>query len=122
MVQPVVELIMRARDPQFIEQNLQVEWVLRLRRDGQLQGELGDGDLKQPVAIAADRFGRVFVHDAQDRAVKLLHAGRPTQVFDAAQLRVQVIGGIAVDEQFLAVADRLSGQVLIHQLRDAGRP
>lgn len=93
-----------------------------VRRDGQVLGRLGEAELKQPVAIAADRFGRVFVVDAQDRAVKLLSPGRTTQVFDAALLRVQVIGGIAVDERFLAVADRLSGQVVIHVVRTPERP
>ena len=93
-----------------------------VRRDGRVAGQLGAGELKQPVAIAADRRGRVFVVDAQDRAIKLLRPGRPAQVFDAAQLRVQMIGGIAVDEQFLAVTDRLSGQVVIHSLREGPAP
>ncbi|MFZ2652977.1 MAG: hypothetical protein WA210_22990, partial [Burkholderiaceae bacterium] len=93
-----------------------------VRRDGVVQGSLGEGELEQPVAIAADRFGRVFVHDAQGGTVKVLRAGQPTQVFDAARLRVQVIGGIAVDERFLAVSDRLTGQVVIHQWRDAAGP
>jgi hypothetical protein len=91
------------------------------RRDGRLLGRLGEGELKQPVAIAADRFSRVFVLDAQDRAVKLLAAGRPAQVFDAAALRVQQIGGFAVDERLLAVSDRLTGQVVIHVLGDEVR-
>jgi len=73
------------------------------------------------VAIAADRFSRVFVLDAQDRALKLLAAGRPAQVFDAAALRVQQIGGFAIDERLLAVSDRLTGQVVIHVLGDEGR-
>jgi hypothetical protein len=92
-----------------------------VRRDGRLVGRLGEGELKQPVAIAADRFSRVFVLDAQDRAVKLLAAGRPAQVFDAAALRVQQIGGLAIDERLLAVSDRLTGQVVIHVLGDEVR-
>lgn len=93
-----------------------------VRRDGQVTGQLGAGELKQPVAIAADRRGRVFVVDAQDRAIKLLRPGRPAEVFSAAQLRVQVIGGLALDEQWLAVSDRLTGQVVIHRLREGGAP
>jgi hypothetical protein len=96
--------------------------VHAVRRDGQVLGSLGEAELKQPVAIAADRFGGVFVLDAQDRAVKLLRPGRTTLVFSAGQLRVQAIGGIAVDERFLAVTDRLSGQVVIHVVRDTDRP
>jgi len=92
------------------------------RRNGTLQGTLGQGELKQPVAIAADRAGRVFVIDAQDRAVKLLRPGMPALVLDAARLRVQEIGGIAVDERFLVVSDRLTGQVQIHIVQEPGRP
>ena len=92
------------------------------QRDGQLVGRLGAGELKQPVAVAADRFARVFVVDAQDRSVKLLAAGRPAQVFDAAALRVQAIGGIAIDERLLAVSDRQTGQVVIHTLGSEARP
>lgn len=91
-------------------------------RDGQVRARLGAGELKQPVAIAADRLGRVFVHDAQDRSVKRLAAGGDAQVFDAALLRVQQIGGFAVDERQLAVSDRLTGQVVIHMLRSEARP
>ena len=93
-----------------------------VRRDGQVLARLGEGELKQPVAIAVDRFERVFVLDAQDNSVMLLRAGRPAQVFDAARLRVQQISAIAVDESFLAVADRLTGQVVIHQLIGSRQP
>ncbi|MGD9836123.1 MAG: hypothetical protein AB7U92_25510, partial [Piscinibacter sp.] len=96
--------------------------VHALRRDGTLLATLGEGELKQPQAIAADRFARVFVVDAADRAVKLLAPGRDTQVFGAEALGVQQIGGIAVDERFLAVSDRVAGSVVIHQLAIEGRP
>jgi hypothetical protein len=43
-------------------------------------------------------------------------------VFDAAALRVQQIGGIAVDERLLAVSDRLTGQVVIHVIGSGVRP
>lgn len=96
--------------------------VHALRRDGTVLAMLGEGELKQPQAIAADRFARVFVLDAADRAVKLLAPGRDAQVFGAEALGVQQIGGIAVDERFLAVSDRLTGAVVIHQLAAEGRP
>lgn len=96
--------------------------VHALRRDGTALAVLGEGELKQPQAIAADRFARVFVIDAADRAVKLLAPGRDVQVFGAESLRVQQLGGIAVDERFLAVSDRLGGAVLIHVLGSEARP
>jgi hypothetical protein len=96
--------------------------VHAMRRDGTLLAALGEGELKQPQAIAADRFARVFVLDAADRAVKLLAPGREAQVFSAEAMRVQQIGGIAVDERFLAVSDRLSGAVVIHMVGSEARP
>jgi hypothetical protein len=96
--------------------------VHALRRDGTVLATLGEGELKQPQAIAADRFARVFVVDAADRAVKMLAPGRDTQAFGAEALGVQQIGGIAVDERFLAVSDRVGGAVVIHQLAVEGRP
>jgi hypothetical protein len=88
------------------------------RRDGLVTASFGRGELKQPVALAADAGGRVFVQDAQDQSVTLLQAGLPPQVFTAAQLGVQVIGGIAVQERFLVVSDHLAGQVVIHTIRN----
>ncbi len=96
--------------------------VHALRRDGTALAVLGEGELKQPQAIAADRFARVFVLDAADGTVKLLVPGREAQVFGAQALGVQQIGGIAVDERFLAVSDRVSGAVIIHQFVGEGRP
>lgn len=96
--------------------------VHALRRDGTLLATLGEGELKQPQLIAADRFARVLVVDAADRAVKLLAPGREAQVFGAEALGVQQIGGVAVDERFLAVSDRVSGAVVIHQIVGEARP
>lgn len=90
--------------------------VHRLQRDGRRVASLGAGVLKQPVAIASDprdRAGRVFVIDAQDRAVKVLRDGAGPTVLDAATLGVQRIGGIAVDGTRLAVSDSVAGQVVI---------
>ncbi|TXC65203.1 hypothetical protein FSC37_00845 [Piscinibacter aquaticus] len=96
--------------------------VHALRRDGTLLATLGEGELKQPQAVAADRFARVFVVDDAGRTVKLLVPGREAQVFGAEALGVQQIGGIAVDERFLAVSDRVGGAVVIHQLAGEARP
>lgn len=95
--------------------------VHRVDRSGSVQLSLGAGALKQPVALAVDRSGRVWVLDAQDQRVKLLREGRPVQVFDAAALRVQQPAAIAASGRFLAVADRLGAQVVVHQVLE-GRP
>lgn len=111
-----VDAIAAARDAVFVLDR-RAGAVHHVRRDGELLETLGAGELKQPTAIAADRLGRVFVVDAQERSLVLLRAGRPARTFDAAALGVQRIGAIAVDERFVAVADRLVGQVLVYELR-----
>lgn len=92
--------------------------VNKVNRSGQLQATLGAGWLKQPVALAVDRVGRAWVLDVQDHSVKLLREGRPMQVFDAASLRVQQPFALAVSEGFLAVADRLGGQVVVYRVQE----
>ena len=93
--------------------------VYRSERDGRIVETLGAGELRQPVALAVDRWDRVFVVESTLRSLRVLRSGAPTIVLTAEQLGVQQIGGIAIDEGFLAVTDRLVGQVVIHQLGEA---
>ena len=92
--------------------------VHRVDRGGRVLATLGGGDLKQPVALAADRAGRVWVLDAQDHSVKLLREDRPVQVFGATALRVRQPAAIAADDRGLAVADRLGGQVVVLRVQE----
>lgn len=78
---------------------------------------LGHGELLQPVAIAADRLGRAYVHDAQDASIKRLAPGQPVQRWSAESLGLQRIGAIAVDDLELAVADPLAGRVALFSFR-----
>ena len=87
-----------------------------VQRDGRIVQTLGQGELRQPQAFAVDRWDRVFVVEAPLRSLRVLRPGAPSIVLSAEQLGVQQIGGIAIDDRFLAVADRLTGQVVIHQL------
>lgn len=114
-----VDALAPARDGLFVLDRA-AGLVHQVARDGRVRASLGAGELKQPVALAADRFERVFVVDAQDNAVVVLRAGEPAQRLSAARLGVQQIGGIAVDERVLAVSDRLLGQVQLLTLRDGG--
>lgn len=95
--------------------------VHRVDRAGRVLASLGEGALKQPVAMAADRSGRVWVLDAQEASVTLLREGRAPQVFGAAALRVRQPGALATDGRSLAVADRLGAQVVVHRVSE-GRP
>jgi hypothetical protein len=85
--------------------------VHKVARDGRVLATLGRGELIQPSAIAADRHGRVFVIDQAQLSLVLLREGAPAQRFDARELQMQRIGGIAVDERVLALSDPLLGQV-----------
>lgn len=109
-------------------------------REGRALGSWGAGLLRQPVALAADRRGRLVVLDAQDRSVWLFQGDPPAgaapsaaaapQRFDAAQLGLSggaggaggplAAGGLALDGAFLAVSDRLAGRVLIHRFEAEG--
>ncbi|MGY0195494.1 hypothetical protein ACWA7J_10510 [Leptothrix sp. BB-4] len=89
-------------------------------RDGRALDVLGDGELRQPVALAADARGRVAVLDAQQRAVWLHVPGQPAQWLSAADLRVQQPAALAMDDGWLAVADRL-GSVQLFRLIEGGR-
>jgi len=96
--------------------------VHRVRRDGRVLDTLGRGELQQPVAIAADRFDRVFVHDAQSNAILCLRSGRAAERLGTTRLGVQRIAGLAVDDRWLAVADGVTAQVALLQLSREAAP
>lgn len=96
--------------------------VHRVSREGRVQQTLGRGELMQPVALALDRRGRVYVHDAQQPAVVRLSADGEAQRWSAAELGVQQIGAIAVEELTLAVADALAGSVVLHSFAHEAVP
>jgi len=93
--------------------------VHRSRRDGRVLETLGRGALMQPQALVVDRFERAFVVDQQGRALVCLRRGQPPLRLGPAELGVQQIGGLAVDDRLLALTDALAGQVVLHRL---GRP
>lgn len=96
--------------------------VHRVARDGRVLASLPWPAGVQAGALAADRFGRVFLLDAGGRHITVLQQGREARVLDAATLGAQQIGGLALDERHLAVSDRLTGQVLIVTLAAEAAP
>lgn len=90
--------------------------VHRTRRDGQAVSVIGRGELMQPVALAVDRFERVYVADHHDQSLKVFQAGLPMQRLDRSQLGLRQLGGLAADGAFLAICDPLAGQVVIYRL------
>jgi hypothetical protein len=87
-----------------------------VQRDGRVLRTLGQGELRQPQAMAVDRLDRVFVVESGLRSLRVLRAGAPSIEIGAEQLGVQQIGGIAIDDSLLAVSDRLAGQIVFHRL------
>jgi hypothetical protein len=85
--------------------------VHKVARDGRVLATLGRGELMQPSAIAADRHGRVFVIDQAQQSLVMLREGAAAQRFNARELQMQRLGGIAIDERVLALSDPLLGQV-----------
>ncbi|HET9821910.1 MAG TPA: hypothetical protein VFQ16_08800 [Burkholderiaceae bacterium] len=85
--------------------------VHRVARDGRVLATLGRGELVQPSAMAVDREGRIFVVDDAQRALVVLREGLPARRFGAAELGLQRIGAVALDERVLALADAPLGQV-----------
>lgn len=93
--------------------------VHRVDRTGRLLSSMGGGSLMQPVALTADRSGRVWVLDEQARRVILLREGQPPQTFDATAMRVRQPSALATDGRLLAVADRLGAQVVVLRVVEA---
>lgn len=85
--------------------------VHRVARDGRVLATLGRGELVQPSALAVDRSDRVFVVDGAQQSLVLLREGAAAERFTARDLRLQRIGGIAIDERVLALSDNVLGQV-----------
>lgn len=95
--------------------------VLVARRDGTVIARLGEGALKQPQAIAADRDGVAYVLDGFDRSVKRLTRDGRVSTLEARDLGVTQPSGIAVDERWLAVADSVAAQVVMQLMPREGQ-
>lgn len=86
--------------------------VHEVARDGRVLRTLGQGELVRPVALAAERHGGVWVHDAGGaEAMHRLGSEAPPWKITAAQLGVPRIGAIAAEGGLVAVADAAGGGV-----------
>lgn len=91
-----------------------VEW-----RDGRVLRRLAEGELKQPIALAADR-GRLYALDAFDRSISIVHPGG-VERFLPAQLGLIAPEGIAAAHGLLYVADGAGHSIALFQ-DNRGRP
>ena len=105
-----VDALAAGREHVFVLDRLAAS-VHRVRRDGLIIDTLRAEALSQASTLVVDRWDRVFAPDLQGRHLLVLRAGAQALVLSAAELGVQQIGGVAVDDRYLAVSDRLVGQV-----------
>lgn len=91
--------------------------VFHLGDNGMVRATLGRGVLRQPVAVAADRRGRVYVLDRFDNRI-VVFAG-PRVVAHLAAPAGVAMDGIAVDGSLLYVASAAGARVDVLRLLDA---
>lgn len=85
--------------------------VHRATPEGRVLASLGRGLLQQPTALGVDRLGRAYVLDGA--AVLRLDAAGGHRRWSAAELGLQQPAALAVDGLTLALADALSGSVVL---------
>jgi len=84
--------------------------------DGVDRYTLGEGILKDPLAIAVDRYNRVFVSDGFDNTIKVFEGEQLVADFGGASgspLQFNRITGLAMDHNELYVADSLNARLQI---------
>ena len=87
--------------------------IVVVARDGAVRSSYGHQQLGLPGAIAIDRYGRVFVADVSDSAVKVFSAGRLIDHVPLAALGLREASDLSVSESRLVVADGAGARVAI---------
>ncbi len=94
----------------------QAHRVQRVALDRDVQTQFGAADLERPVAVAADRYGRVFVADDADNRIKVFLEDELEAVAGGRELGWGQIADLWIDAERLYVADGLSSRVLVFNL------
>ncbi len=76
----------------------------------------GDGELIRPTAVAADRWGRVWVIDTGDRQIKVYFDGLHAGSVRFAELNLASAEAMAIHENDLYLADRQGGRIAIFRI------
>ena len=79
---------------------------------GRLSERIGEGVLAQPRALAADRYGHIFVADNFDRTLKIFKGGTLYASYKAQTLGIIEISALAVDEDVIYIADAAGSRVI----------
>lgn len=90
--------------------------IVLLGSDGSM-AEVEDSDmLRDPFALAFDRYGRLFVADAFNGSLVMFVRDAPPLVLQAGQLGVIAVSAIAIDRDLLYVADSVGSRIAVFQL------
>ena len=90
--------------------------VVQLDHRARVLRTFGDTVLRQPHAIAVDRYQRVYVADAFDNALHVFQDARRVATWSAQQLGVAAVSDLRVADTDLAIADAPGGSVHVYRL------
>lgn len=93
--------------------------IVVVGKDGKAHTVFGEDSLKDPAAIAVDRFSRVFVADNFDRTIKVFIDEELAATFGGAGTTPGLfsrIGGLWLEENTLYVSDSLNGRVQLFRV------
>ncbi len=91
--------------------------VVQFDDTGRVNAHIGQGELLQPQALAANQSGHLFVVDAADRTLKVFLHGKLLTRYTAHALRVNEISALAVDGSMLYLADGAGSRVLSFRIQ-----
>lgn len=95
--------------------------VSEIRPDGRGLRTFGESELVNPVAVAADRWGRVWVLDTALRNIRIFFDGLSAGAVSFGDLGVIEAASIAIHDSTLYVADTRGGRVgVFHLVSPAG--
>jgi len=90
--------------------------ISELLPDGRGLRSFGEAELANPVAVAADRWGRVWVLDAAQRSIRIFFDGLPAGALAFRDLGVIEAGSIAIHDSTLYLADTRGGRIGVFRL------
>jgi DNA-binding beta-propeller fold protein YncE len=108
-----IEAMARGPDGLYLVDRLSKQVVV-IGQDGADRYILGNGTLKNPGAIAVDRFNRVFVSDSFDNTIKIYEHGQLAASFGgsgATPASFNRITSLWLEQNMLYVADSLNARI-----------
>lgn len=91
--------------------------IVSVDEEGRVRERIGQGTLVQPHALAADRYGHLFIVDGFDQTLRVFLNGGLIASYEARKLRVTEFSALAVDEGILYIADGPGAQVAVFHIR-----